>query len=288
MTLGCSVAASLALAGATAQDVIDLPHLSEAQVAAYRDACRSFGETGIIDEDLACLNGVIDTESLQQLQINSSAWRILVAHSPGGDLLTGLEVGRALYTKGAALIVDTVCFSSCANYLVPGAHHVYIPEGSVVGLHGSAPSHHIEFAKMRSASLGYGPADFAANPELVYEIFDQFEAFRSQVVVPETEFFAEIYVPRGYLDRYWEVERTLELRPDYACRPSRGLTLIPGPIYFEAFNAGVVRQWWPEDRAELLEPIEAYLDTYSVIADFDEHPIWLSQSGLVEPGACEP
>jgi hypothetical protein len=277
---------SIAILGHGSEPV-DATTLGPDQIADLRGQCEAYGRTGVLDENVACLVGDITPDSPAALHDGTSGWTILVAHSPGGDVTAGIEIGRLLYERQAALIIDTLCLSSCANYLVPGAHDVYIPEGSVVALHGSVPRDHLTFGKMRSAALGYTREDFLADPSLALEIFDQFDAFRDQMVEPEVDFFADVYVPEGYVNRYWEVRRTLDLRPDYNCRPETGLLLVPGPIYFDAFNAGVVEIWWPDDRQVLLEPLQSYLSTYSVILDFDEHPIWDSETGLVDPATCE-
>jgi len=276
------VAASLDLGA------VDPFDLAPEQVRDAAEVCRTFGSTGSPRPGLACLSGDISEASLGALRSIEPPWRVMVVNSPGGDLHAGLEIGRMLHERMAALIVDTICLSSCANYLVPGSRYLYVLERSVIALHGSAAQDHMTFATMRAGALGHTQADFAQNPALALEIIDQYPAFRRDFVIPESEFFADIYTSIGYLNRYWEVERTLHHRPDLTCRPQTGLFLAVGPVYLDAFRIEVIDMWWPENRAELLEPIEAYLDTYSVIADFDEHPIWLSQSGLVEPGACEP
>jgi hypothetical protein len=282
---GAVIAFALSSADPQAAEPFDL---SAEQVRQYAALCEDFAQTGSPVPGLTCLIGDFSQSSADILEAIEQPWRIMVANTPGGDLQAGLRIGRMLHERLAALIVDTQCLSSCANYLVPGSRYLYVREASVIALHGSAAKDHMTFAAMRAAALGYTREDFAANPALALEIFDQFEGFRRDFVIPEADYFAEIYTSEGYLNRYWEVERTLKFRPERNCRPSAGLFLIPGPVYFEAFSIDVIDMWWPEDRAELLEPIEAYLDTYSVIADFDEHPIWLSQSGLVDPSACEP
>jgi hypothetical protein len=265
-----------------------LPYqLSPEQVSAFSAECRTFGKTGSPLPGLACLIGDISETSQTELQAIEDPWRILVANSPGGDLQAGIEIGRLLHTNMAALIVDTVCLSSCANYLVPGSRYLYVMEDSVIALHGSAAKDYHTFGTMRASALGLTREDLAADPSLVFEIFDQYEAFRQDFVIPESDFFVEIYTPEGYLNRYWEVRRTLDYRPDYSCRPKQGLFLVPGPVYFEAFSIDVIDMWWPDDRTALLGPIERYLDNYSVILDFDEHPTWDSETGIVNPARCD-
>lgn len=280
--------ALLGLALASQEPITTEPHsLSPDQVTEVITDCREFGETGSPRPGLACLSGAITEDSVAALNAIEQPWRILVTNSQGGDLRAGIEIGRILNSNMAALVVDTICLSSCANYLVPGSRYLYVAEGSVIALHGSAPKTHQGFASMRASALGHSSQDFLADPNLVYELFDQFEAFRQDFVIPEADFFVETYTDEGYLNRYWEVERTLDHRPNYKCAPTRGLFLIPGPIYLDAFSVDVVDMWWPEDRTELLGPIEPYLDNYSVIADFDEHPIWDAETGLTDPETCE-
>ena len=57
--------------------------------------------------------------------------------SGGGDAWVTLELARALRGKLDLIVVEGLCASSCANYLVPAAQRVRIEPGSYVLLHGS-------------------------------------------------------------------------------------------------------------------------------------------------------
>ena len=57
--------------------------------------------------------------------------------SGGGDAWVTLELARALRGRLDLIVVDGLCASSCANYLVPAAKRVRIEPHSYVLLHGS-------------------------------------------------------------------------------------------------------------------------------------------------------
>lgn len=67
----------------------------------------------------------------------------IVVNSPGGDTVAGRVIGRWISAHKLDLEVDTICFSSCANYLFPAAVRKSIREGAFVGWHGSETQHDI-------------------------------------------------------------------------------------------------------------------------------------------------
>lgn len=61
----------------------------------------------------------------------------LLVNSPGGDTGSGRELGRWVHQMGLDVEVDTMCFSSCANYIFPAGGAKIIRDGAFVGWHGS-------------------------------------------------------------------------------------------------------------------------------------------------------
>lgn len=61
----------------------------------------------------------------------------LVINSSGGETVGGMDVGEWVHENGVVVVVDTVCFSSCANYIFTAAPSKSIRENAFVGWHGS-------------------------------------------------------------------------------------------------------------------------------------------------------
>ena len=87
-------------------------------------------------------NGRIDEESYTLFRRASdesgddvTAIRI---NSRGGDVRSAIKIGHWIYDQGMDVVVDTYCFSSCANYIFTAGRNKIIWEGAIVGWHGSA------------------------------------------------------------------------------------------------------------------------------------------------------
>lgn len=61
----------------------------------------------------------------------------LVIASGGGETGLGREVGEWVYENQITVVVEGICFSSCANYIFTAAPTKIIRESAVVGWHGS-------------------------------------------------------------------------------------------------------------------------------------------------------
>jgi hypothetical protein len=66
--------------------------------------------------------------------------RTLLIDSPGGEVDSAITLAYHVRAHGAELVVEGVCFSSCANYLFTGARSVKVKPKSLVALHGSIGS----------------------------------------------------------------------------------------------------------------------------------------------------
>ncbi len=75
--------------------------------------------------------------SLCLLKRRTSNPRILKITSPGGQASASMMSAYTIRAMGLSIVVDRYCNSSCANYLLPAAKSITVPEGSYVMVHGS-------------------------------------------------------------------------------------------------------------------------------------------------------
>ena len=61
----------------------------------------------------------------------------LIINSPGGETRSARRIGRWIHEHGVTVVVEELCFSSCANYIFTAAPKKIIREGAYVGWHGS-------------------------------------------------------------------------------------------------------------------------------------------------------
>lgn len=85
--------------------------------------------------------GDINVGSYQQFQKiiseNGDAIDTLWINSPGGYTDEGKLMGHWIYDNTIDVVVDTLCFSSCANYIFTAARNKLIKKDALVGWHGS-------------------------------------------------------------------------------------------------------------------------------------------------------
>lgn len=62
----------------------------------------------------------------------------LIITSPGGDIAAGIEFGYFIKENNLDVDVRKLCFSACANYILPAAKKVVIKRDSMVAWHGGA------------------------------------------------------------------------------------------------------------------------------------------------------
>ena len=61
----------------------------------------------------------------------------LIINSPGGETRSARRIGRWIHERGVTVVVEELCFSSCANYIFTAAPKKIIRDGAYVGWHGS-------------------------------------------------------------------------------------------------------------------------------------------------------
>lgn len=75
-------------------------------------------------------------EALRVVRNSGAEIEKLRITSPGGDVPSGIELGYFVKENNLDVEVDMLCFSACANYVIPAAKTVSIKNGSLIGWHG--------------------------------------------------------------------------------------------------------------------------------------------------------
>lgn len=94
-----------------------------------------------LEGSTAYYTGAIEMEYaddfLDKVSKHGTRIETLVINSNGGETVGGMHIGDWVYDNGIKVVVDKVCFSSCANYIFTAAPAKSIREDSFVGWHGS-------------------------------------------------------------------------------------------------------------------------------------------------------
>lgn len=69
---------------------------------------------------------------------NAKTVNTLVISSDGGDVFSGMNIGKLVYQYHLKVIVQESCASSCANYIVTASNNVKVKKGALLGWHGGA------------------------------------------------------------------------------------------------------------------------------------------------------
>jgi len=96
------------------------------------------------NSNIICLTGEITDEmssSLREFLQHTSSHATVILDSPGGSVRFATDIVRALGIGNYdAIVLDgSVCFSSCANYILLAARKKIILDGAYVGWHGGPP-----------------------------------------------------------------------------------------------------------------------------------------------------
>lgn len=116
-------------------------------------------------------------EALRVVRNSGVVIEMLRITSPGGDVPSGIELGYFIKDNNLNVEVDKLCFSACANYVIPAAKTVVINEGSLIGWHGGP---------RQSDDLWYASAPSSDKEELI--------TFISRLREKEEAFFEYINV----------------------------------------------------------------------------------------------
>lgn len=149
----------------------------------------------------------------------------LVISSGGGDTVAGRHVGRWVRDMGLVVEVDVICFSSCADYILPAGRSRVIRTDAFVGWHGNERQFHL-LAARKGISLAdllaqYVPKD--ASPEQRTAFFRDFEETTKVTMKDEADFYAKLDLNDAFA--VCAVGEVLEKRPGYAGQIGWGFSL---------------------------------------------------------------
>ena len=82
----------------------------------------------------------------------------LLIRSGGGEILTGMELGKWIHDHHLDVKVLEYCASSCANYVFPAGAHKIVSNFALIGFHGGASSVSFKFDEKTQAMLDSLPA----------------------------------------------------------------------------------------------------------------------------------
>ncbi len=158
--------------------------------------------------------------------------RIVIA-SGGGDTVEGRRLGRWVRQMNLIVEVDTICFSSCVDYIFPAGRARRIRDGAIVGWHGNERSLEVQAARAGLSLKAYflqrfGSEIAKAPPEMrqglsIDAFVDQRLAEMQRRSADERALFADL----GLDDRFTVcgVGDVLERRPDYRHQQGWGFAL---------------------------------------------------------------
>ncbi len=168
------------------------------------------------------------TASVAPGQLN----RIVIA-SGGGDTVEGRRLGRWVRQMNLLVEVDTICFSSCADYVFPAGRARAIRSGAIVGWHGNERSLEVQAARagldLRAYFVRRFGAEIAqASPEQrqglsAEAIIDRRLATLRQSRADEQAFFASLGLDDGFM--VCGVGDVLERRADFHQQQGWGFPL---------------------------------------------------------------
>jgi hypothetical protein len=87
------------------------------------------------------IRGQIDAQLLEDAKAKFAAMpelRRVQLRSPGGEVISAMELGREIYKRKLDVIVDGPCASSCANYLFIAGAQKSVVEGGALLMHGGS------------------------------------------------------------------------------------------------------------------------------------------------------
>ena len=95
------------------------------------------GGTLIIRKGALVFSGCINDPIAERfiVEINKNPKDIII-QSTGGDALAAIRMAKAIYKNNSSLVIRGVCYSACANYLMPAAKNVVVEDGAIIGYHG--------------------------------------------------------------------------------------------------------------------------------------------------------
>lgn len=93
------------------------------------------GDTLVYD---GFMTGDAILEAIRLVRLSENKITTLRITSPGGDMASGIEFGYFIKEKNLNVVVSQLCFSACANYVLPAANSIVIKKDALIGWHGGA------------------------------------------------------------------------------------------------------------------------------------------------------
>lgn len=199
-----------------------------------RDGVRYIGGAG--DPLLACIGS------------HSDAKRLVIT-SVGGPVSSALRAAQAIHQAQLDLTVLGLCYSSCANYLVPAAGSVSVAPYSAIILHGG-PSDDIDELRVQlSEALRAAGAPEAAMERLIEEQLAQALALRRE----HDEFVSRHVVGR----RWYEPATLVKIETDHADSPSSlAGVAVSEQIFRHCVPNTLIRRYWFPTNASMARDLE--------------------------------
>ena len=85
------------------------------------------------------MSGPTDDEMLQTVTDSQCSNPVIEVSSVGGDGGVALKIAEELSELKAEILVNEVCFSSCAEFLLAGADAITFEDRPLIGFHGNPP-----------------------------------------------------------------------------------------------------------------------------------------------------
>lgn len=118
----------------------DLPAVRIAQLSASScDRQTEFDQVAVLtgDPGTICVSGLINKDSARRfLALPILDRQTIIIKSRGGSVEDALDMADVIVQKHLNVVVNTICASSCANYLFPAGASKIVLDGGVVGYHG--------------------------------------------------------------------------------------------------------------------------------------------------------
>ncbi|HET7576342.1 MAG TPA: hypothetical protein VFK19_07235 [Sphingomicrobium sp.] len=236
--------------------------------------------------DVFCLIGPIERAPIRALLEDKTKIKILVARSPGGDTKAARELGLRVRYDASKVVINGVCFSSCANYIVPsGKLSLWVLANSVIALHGSPPRDFFGYADTRLIAAHMTKTQLAKDMSVFWKWEREFPAYVDDEIVPEVRFFAIIGVPEAYITHFFDAEREIRREGD-KCPLPKGFLIIVDKDYLNAFNIWPKYFWQPESDKQYADLLTYSKKDYTMVKGFSRFPFWTVEGGFFPDGAC--
>jgi hypothetical protein len=231
--------------------------LSSTEQSGGLHQCFESGVTTSADGLVVCLVGTITAKVAADVERLDRPISKLIVNSNGGDVRSAMLIGRRLHKDQTVLEIRGICFSSCANYLVPAAKAVLVRKDAFIAMHGSVPRTLEE----------YRASQARPHPSASAEI-EGFRVVSSGILAEQDEYFKYIGVDDGYILRYRELARSDDVSSHSVCHRQRKYILILDRAYLDAFEIPVLERENDTSASETTKRVLARFPNYVVLSGF--------------------